>query len=304
MTLRHWGAAAAALAGLALACSAHAGSLAHRFCDGDGSHLSAAEQDRLLRFAAVVRQRLQQSPEPLALISRSGLRLQRWGVRYSHSGLALAAHPDAPWTVRQLYYACNEARPRVFDQGVAGFLFGTESPQLGFASLVFVPGEAGQQLARTALDNEAALRVLHPHYSANAHPFSLRYQNCNQWVAELIASAWAPPSDGDPRAQAQAWLQSAGYEPPAVDARSRAWLWIARAFVPWVHFDDHPEDDWRRAQVRTTLPAALESWLQQRHPAARRVELCHTLTHVVVRENGAPLNEACVPEPGDEVLPL
>ena len=303
MTLSRWGRALAALA-LALVGSAQASSLAQRFCDGDGSHLSAVEQDRLLRFAAVVRQHLAQAPEPVALISRSGLRLQRWGIRYSHAGLALAGHPGAPWTVRQLYYACDEARPRVFDQGVAGFLFGTESPQLGFASLVFVPGEAGEQLARTALDKDQALRVLHPHYSANAHPFGLQYQNCNQWVAELIASAWAPPSDGEPRALAQTWLQSQGYAPQPVDAGSRAWLWLARAFVPWVHFDDHPNDDWQRAEVRTTLPAALESWLQHRHPEARRVELCHTLTHVVLRENGAPLDGACVPEPSDTVVPL
>jgi hypothetical protein len=300
---RRWGRALAALA-LALAGSAQASSLAQRFCDADGSHLSAAEQDRLLRFAAVVRQHLAQAPEPVALISRSGLRLQRWGVRYSHAGLALAAHPEAPWTVRQLYYACDEARPRVFDQGVAGFLFGTESPKLGFASLVFVPGDEGRQLQATALDKETALRVLHPQYSANAHPFSLRYQNCNQWVAELMATTWGPAAQTEPRAVAQAWLQAQGYSPEPVDAGSRAWLWVARAFVPWMHFDDHPDEDWRRAQVRTTLPAALESWLLTRHPSARRVELCHTTTQVVVRENGAPLNEACVAEPGDRVLPL
>jgi hypothetical protein len=276
--------------------------LTQRWCDGGASRLSAGEQDRLLRFAAVVREVLGQAPEPVALISRSGLRLSRWGVRYSHAGLSLAAHPQGPWTVRQLYYACDEGRPRVFDQGVAGFLFGTESPSLGFVSLLFLPGDEAERLQATALDSERALAVLHPAYSANAHPFALHYQNCNQWVAELMASAWG--RDVTDRAAAQAWLQDAGYTPAPVDAGSRAWLWLARIAVPWVHFDDHPAEDWAQAQVRTTLPAALEAWLRQRHPQARRVELCHTEHHVLVRDSGEPLNARCEPEPGDRVLPL
>ncbi len=294
-----------AIAGLTLVGVAQASVLGQRFCDGDADRLSAGEQDRLLRFAAVVRQELAASSAPVALISRSGLNLARWGVRYSHAGLALSAHPDAPWTVRQLYFACREGRPRVFDQGVAGFLFGTEDASLGFVSLWFVDGEPGRQLEAAALDRDRALQVLHPRYSANAHPFSTAFQNCNQWVAELMAWAWAPDLDAAaPRQSAQSWLQSQGFAPEAVDARSRAWLWAARVFVPWVHFDDHPAEDWAQAQVRTTLPASIEAWLRGRHPQARRIELCHTQTQVVVRENGAPLNDRCQAEDGDRVLPL
>ncbi len=293
------------LAGLVLVAgaeAARASAFNAAWCDGGAARWSTGEQDRLLRFAAVVRQQLEQSPEPAALISRSGLRLARWGVRYSHAGLSLSAHPQGPWAVRQLYYACDEGRPRVFDQGVAGFLFGTESPRLGFVSLVFIPGEEGLSLQRTALDDGRAQAVLHPDYSANAHPFALRYQNCNQWVAELMGTAWAPAASD--RASAQAWLREAGYAPQAVDAGSRAWLWLARALVPWVHFDDHPDDDWSRAQVRTTLPAALEAWLQARHPAARRVELCHNEHHVVIRHGGEPLSAQCEAGPGDQLVPL
>ena len=52
--------------------------------------------------------------------------LSRFGVRYSHSGVSLKTGDNAPWSVRQLYYACDEERPRLYDQGLAGFVFGTE----------------------------------------------------------------------------------------------------------------------------------------------------------------------------------
>ncbi len=293
-----------ALAGLLLGVGVQAGSLAARFCDSDGQHLSTADQDRLLSFAAVVRQVLASSSEPVALISRSGLRLQRWGVRYSHAGLALAGHPDGPWHVRQLYYACNEGQSRVFDQGVSGFLFGTESAKRGFVSLLFVSGQPGEQLQRSALDREQALSVLESQYNAIAHPFSVRDQNCNQWVAELMALAWGGPWEGSARASAQAWLAQQGYQPSTVQLGSQAWLWLARAFLPFVSFDGHPAEDWRQAQVRTTLPVALEQWLHSRPINSRRVELCHTETQVVIRDNGADLSDRCEAQDGDRVVPL
>jgi len=126
----------------------------------------------------------------VALIARSGLDLSRFGVRYSHAGFSLRASENTPWSVRQLYYACDEQKPRIFDQGMSGFLLGTDNPAVGYVSIVFLPTDEAAELEHAALDNRQALRLLSPTYSANAYPFSVRYQNCNQWVMELIASAW------------------------------------------------------------------------------------------------------------------
>jgi hypothetical protein len=51
----------------------------------------AAQHDTLLRLAARVRQELQSSGASAALIARSGLDLRRFGARYSHAGISLAA---------------------------------------------------------------------------------------------------------------------------------------------------------------------------------------------------------------------
>ena len=197
-------AALALLAGLLLllpcapARAAMPGSL--RFCDRD-LKLSAAEEDRLFRFGAIVKAELDRSGERVAILSRSGLDLDRFGIRYSHAGLSLRESANAPWSVRQLYYACDEGRPRLFDQGISGFLLGTEDPSTGYLSVVFLPPSRAAQAEAAGLDNARALTMLAGTYSANAYAFARRYQNCNEWLIELLANAWAANGGASPPAR-------------------------------------------------------------------------------------------------------
>lgn len=290
--------AAALLAAAALAaCAAQAGT--SRYCD-DPPPLDASQQSRLLRVAAVLKSELEASGASVALLSRSGLDLDRFGQRYSHAGLSLKANPDAPWSVRQLYFACDERRPRLFDQGLAAFVFGLQSPALGYLSVLLLPGAAATAVERAALDPRYAPRLLSADYSANAYPFSTRYQNCNQWVAELLAGAW---SGGEPsRGAAQAWLREQGYEPAVFDGP--LWMFMLSPLAPWVHRDDHPDADLEAGRYRVTMPAALEAFVQRREPGATRLEFCHDETRLVMRRNGAPIADGCVPAPGDTVVAL
>ena len=300
---------AVAVALAALAGSAHAGLLPYCQVQPD---LSAAQRDTLLQVAAVVRQELQRAGTPAALVSRSGLDLRRFGQRYSHAGISLAASPSVPWSVRQLYFDCDERRARLFDQGLAGFLLGQHDARVGFVSLVMLPEAAARPLAQTALDDARALAVLGAHYSANAYAYSTRYQNCNQWVAELMAAAWGTLSPRSQeqgstpeafRAQAQQWLREAAYRPSPMTLRPRA-LVFAAPFIPWVQLDDHPETALQDQIFEVSMPASLEAFIRQREPAAQRVEVCHTGSRIVVRRGWTPLNDDCVAEPGDEELAL
>lgn len=308
---------AAALLLAASGISATAASL--RLCD-QANDWNAAQQDRLFSLAAVIKTELEKSGQRMALISRSGLNLQRFGVRYSHAGLSLLNNPQSPWAIRQLYFACDEGRPRLFDQGLSAFLLGTSEPALGYISVVFLPAQVADKLEAAALDKSRALQLLGADYSANAYPFSLRYQNCNQWIAELMAAAWGPPAEAAPdaddagvappkptseqaRERAQAWLQASGYEPSTVNVGSR-WLMALGVFIPWLRSDDHPADDIHRQRYRTTLPAALESFARVQAPGATRIEFCHNAQHIVVRRGWQPIAEGCTPEADDEVVPL
>ncbi len=263
--------------------------------------LSATQQDRLLGFAAVAKAALEASGHRLALVSRSGLKLARFGIRYSHAGVSLKANANGPWSVRQLYYACDEGQPRLYDQGLAGFLFGTEDPSLGYLSIVLLPEPSASGLERAALDSARALSLLGADYSANAYAFSTRYQNCNQWLAELLAGAWGGGSAD--RDSAQRWLAEQGYAPPPVEVNSRA-LMFAAGFVPWLRMDDHPRDDLQAMRFRTSLPAAIEAFVRAQVPAAERIELCHDSRRVVIRRGWTPIDDGCVPAAGDRVVAL
>jgi len=274
-----------------------------RFCDRPAA-LSAGQQDTLFRFGAIVKEALDASGQSVALVARSGLDLSRFDMRYSHAGFSLKASPNSPWSVRQLYYACDDQKPRIYDQGLAGFLLGSDAPDIGYLSAVFLPAGAAAELERAALDDRQALQLLGSAYSANAYPFSLRYQNCNQWVMELLAAAWGQLGDAAlPRAGAQGWLADQGYVPSVVDVGYGPLMW-AGAFIPLLHNDDHPAEDLARNTYRVSMPASIEAFVQAHVPGATRIEFCHNGRQVVVRQGWGQIPEGCRPEAQDSVIAL
>lgn len=295
--------AASLIAALAAAPPVHAG----QFCDRPVD-LSATDQDRQLQVVAMARRALEASGASAALVSRSGTDLSRFQLLYSHAGLALRDSRNGPWSVRQLYYACNESRARLYDQGLAGFLLSAGNTAPIRLSIVTLPDEDGARLAQRALDNRLALALLSPRYSASAFAFSTRYQNCNQWVAELMGFAWAPAAeahelDAPSRARAQRWLSELGYDPAPVVVRSHAVMFAAQ-FVPLIHTDDHPLDDLYAMRLRVSTPPALEAFAHRLAPRAQRIEFCAFAREVVVRRGWTPLEADCRPSGSDEVLPL
>jgi hypothetical protein len=300
--------AAAALLGLAAVapCRAHSLDACER-----PPEFTAAQKDVLLRFAALVKAELDAADRPLALVARSGMDLRRLQVRYSHEGVALR-DATAPWTVRELYYACDERRPRVYDEGLAGFVMGTDDPRTGWVSIVLPPPAPADALARTAADKRHALGLLGPAYSANAYPFSTRFENCNQWVMELIADAWdtdddAPPADDAPpdaaRARAQRWLRAQGYLPTVFTVSARPMTWFAD-LVPWMSNADHPPDEIARGRYSVSMPSSIETFVHATAPGAARIELCHAGTRIVVHRGWDEIADGCVAGPGDRTIEL
>lgn len=251
----------------------------------------------MFQFSAFIQAELQRSGARLALISRSGLDLQRFAHRHSHAGLSLLANPASPWAVRQLYYACDEGQPRIFDQGLAAFVLGTADAALGYVSVVLLPEPAQRLLEQHALQPQAALQLLGRHYSANAYAFGQRYQNCNQWVAELMAVAWG--GQASTRQAAQQWLQQSGYSPSVFDV-GQPLLWLSR-WMPWIHHDDHPEQDLRLRRFQVSMPASLETFARQQWPQAQRLQFCHNAQHMLLRRGWQDVQDGCLHSPLDEL---
>ena len=293
------------LAGLLCATTAHAFSM--QFCDRPREP-SAGQRDVMLRFGAIVRDEIAASASPAALIARSGLDLHRLDVRYSHAAVVLKDNADRPWSVRELYFSCDERRPRVYDEGLTGFLLGTDDPDTGYVSLVFLPSERAEPLRRTAVDKHHALGVLGASYSANAYPFSTAHQNCNQWVIELLADAWNAGdadagSGADARARAQDWLRGQGYLPTVFTVSAHPMTWLP-AVVPWLSNDDHPPHEIAHNRYNVSMPASIETFVQAKVPGARRVEICHAGRRVVLHRGWDAIAGGCVPGPGDETREL
>lgn len=274
-----------------------------RFCDPSRDQ-DAAAQAMQLQFAALVRNELESSGQRVALVSRSGVNLDSLGIRYTHSGVLLADVEDLRWAVRQLYYACDERRPYLYDQGLTGFLFGSDDPDHARVSIVWLPDAEAQRLRAAALDRALALRLLGAEYSANAYPFSTRYQNCNQWVAELLAVALAAEgATAASRVDAQRWLELSGYEASVVAVESPL-LRVAARLSPLVHVDDHPPTDRRAARFRVSLPQGIEAFVRRRLPGAERIEFCRDGVRTILRRGWEPFGEDCRPQVGDRVFTL
>jgi hypothetical protein len=202
--------------GLMLAPPAHAGGPISHACDR-AVPLTARQQDRLLRVADWVRAALDATEAHAAIVARSGMNLERFGLRYSHAAVALRDGLPTRWGVRQLYFACDERRPRLFDQGLAGFIGGVDELDVAYLSLLVLPtarggaevsassprwqraaaaapgsqGAVGDRLATAVADRRQALSLLWPEYSANAYVYGTLFQNCNQWLIELIGATWS-----------------------------------------------------------------------------------------------------------------
>jgi hypothetical protein len=208
--------------------------------------------------------------------------------------------------VRELYYSCAEHKPRVFDEGFTGFVMGTDDPDASFVSLVFLPPERAEPLRTTAVDKHHALGVLGASYSANAYPFSTRHQNCNQWVAELLADAWGAGdagSDADARTRAQAWMRTQGYLPTVFTVSAHPMTWLPD-FVPWLANDDHPPEEVAHNRYNVSMPASIETFVQATVPQARRVEICHAGRRVVLHRGWDEIGDGCVPGAGDQTFEL
>jgi hypothetical protein len=294
-----------ALAGLLMSTAARA--ISFEVCDRPREP-SADQRDVMLRFGAIVREQLAAARQDVVLVARSGLDLRRLDVRYSHEGVALKDNDGRPWSVRELYYACEDHKPRLFDEGLAGFLMGTDDPETSYVSLVFLPPGSAAALRATAVDKRRALGVMGSSYSANAYPFSTVHQNCNQWVMELLADAWGPGDAGtgtgtDARVRAQRWMRSQGYLPTVFTASAHPMTWIP-AVVPWLANDDHPAEEVAHNRYNVSMPASIETFVQARVPGATRIEICHAGRRVVLHAGWGDIPDGCIAGPGDRTFEL
>lgn len=208
---------------------------------------------------------LDASGAQVALVSRAGQDLSKYGLRYSHMGIVVRDHPAGRWTVVHALNDCGTAVSGLYNEGMGNF-FLTDLYRLE-AQLV-IPGPETQAKLAKLVATRTPLRLHEPRYNMLSYVYSTQYQNSNQWVLETIAAALAPNGQVETRAEAQSWLRSRGFQPPTIEIPAAVRLG-ARMFRANVAFDDHPFDRRMAGQIDTVTTDAVVRLMRMVDPDAR-----------------------------------
>jgi hypothetical protein len=227
--------------------------------------LSVDEVRQSLALAQRAFAALDASGATVAILARAGQDLSKYGLEYSHMGIAVRDHPAGRWTVVHELNTCGTADSDLYVDGVGNFFM---SDLYRYRTQVVIPSPALQARLVPLLAGRTARRLHEPHYNMLSYVYSTRYQNSNQWVLETLAAASAPPGAVETRAEAQAWLKNQGYRVPTVQIPAVTRLG-ARMFRANVAFDDHPFDRRMAGQIDTVTTDAVVNFVRGRDTEAR-----------------------------------
>ncbi len=253
-------AAALCLAAALATAPAHAGrSCEHR-------PLQVWTLERSLQLAGRTQEALDASGAQVVLLARAGQDLSRYGLRWSHLGLAykapargaLASERGYVWRVLHKLNHCGTQDAALYRQGLGDF-FLDDLWRLE-AAWVVPTREVQLKLHALLLDERKAKALHHAPYNLVSYPWSRRYQQSNQWAIETLAAAMEPSVYS--RERAQEWLRFQGYEPTVLRLGPLTRLG-ARVGAANVAFDDHPNEKRYADRIETVTVDSVFAWLQR-----------------------------------------
>lgn len=230
----------------------HAG----RSCDAEHPP-QAATVERGLRLAAQTLAALQASGADVVVLARAGQDLSRYGLRYSHLGLAYREPDGQGWRVLHKLNQCGTREAGIHRQGLGQFFL---DDLWRFEAAWVVPSPDVQaRLLALLRDPARATRLHHRPYSMVSYAWGDQYQQSNQWAIETLAAAMEPGSI-ESRKQAQAWLQFKGYQPTVLKLGPLTRLG-GRMTSANIAFDDHPNAKRFADQIETVTVDSVFAWM-------------------------------------------
>lgn len=209
------------------------------------------------RTAKALDTEFQKNGTQVVLLARQGQDLSKYDLKYSHYGWAYRT-PAGPWRVAHKLNECGTASGHIYRQGLGEFFL---DDMWRYEAAIQIPTPAVQQALLKFLSAPTVLRLQNEPYSMVSYVWSSKYQQSNQWATETLAAAMEPAAIQN-RAQAQAWLQSKGYEPSALIIRAFSRLG-GRMTAANIAFDDHPNEKRFASRIETVTVDSVTQWLQR-----------------------------------------
>jgi hypothetical protein len=204
---------------------------------------------------------LNASGEKVVVLARAGQDLGKYGVRYSHLGLAYQM-PDGEggmtWRVVHKLNTCGTSESSVYRQGLGEFFL---DDLWRFEAAWVAPSTEIQAKLLVLLQDRGRVTTMHEQrYSIVSYAWGTKYQQSNQWAIETMAAAME--AGMNTRDQAQAWLKFKAYEPTTLKLGPLTRLG-GRMTAANVAFDDHPNDKRFSDRIETVTVDSVFSWLQR-----------------------------------------
>jgi hypothetical protein len=201
------------------------------------------------------------------VLARAGQDLAKYGLRYSHLGLAYRTQ-NGQWLVAHKLNTCGTAEASVYRQGLGEFFL---DDLFRYEAAWMVPTREVQDKLHSALLDTARTTSMHTKpYSMVSYVWAQKYQQSNQWAIETLAAAMEASINN--RQQAQAWLQFKGYEPTTLKLGPLTRLG-GRITAANIAFDDHPNEKRFSDRIESVTVDSVFMWLQRAGLAAAPVAL-------------------------------
>ena len=169
----------------------------------DSSEPTVEEYNKAIQLGYKTQSRLEQlyteSGDTVALISRVGSDTpekrfqQRVGEfwRYTHSALVFRNHPAGQWSVVHLLNTCGE-NSDIFVQGL--MRFSLDKPYVYSNAISRLTPDLQDRLEAIVLQHDLAkkLHASNNQYSSISSPYNQIYQNSNEYILTILATAIAP----------------------------------------------------------------------------------------------------------------
>ena len=222
-----------------------------------------------MQLAERTSQQLDASGARVVILARAGQDLSKYGLRYSHLGIAYKTD-EGPWRVVHKLNHCGTAVAAVYRQGLGEF-FLDDLWRYEAAWSVPTPAVQAQLMAALREPDARLVRLNVAPYSIVSYAWGQKYHQSNQWAIETLAAAMEPATIGT-RAQAQAWLQFKGYEPTTLNLGPLTRLG-GRVGSANIAFDDHPNEKRFSDRIETVTVDSVFAWLPRAGLGAAPVTL-------------------------------